>query len=58
MVLAVHAKEWPFYLREIYHVLKAGSGWLQMIDWERTDVGHLYSYENSVPETPAIRKVA
>jgi hypothetical protein len=48
---------WQFYLSEIYRVLKPGTGWLQMIEFDRGGVGRLYSENNSLPRDSSLSKV-
>jgi hypothetical protein len=57
MALAFREQEWPNYFRKIFDTLKPGSGWLQMLDLERRDVGSLYSQDNSIPENAPSQKV-
>ena len=57
LVLGVPTDRWPVYLSEVYRVLKPGTGWLQMLEFDREGVGRVYSENDSVPEESALSKV-
>jgi SAM-dependent methyltransferase len=57
LVLGVPADCWPRYLSEVYRVLKPGTGFLQMLEYERKGVGRVYSQNDSCPKTSALYKV-
>lgn len=57
MAAAFRESEWPNYFRKIFDTLKPGSGWLQMFDLDRRDLGILYSHDDSIPKNAPSRKV-
>ena len=57
LAVGIPTNRWQSYLREIHRVLKPGIGRLQMIEFDRGGVGHLYSENNSLPEDSSLSKV-
>jgi hypothetical protein len=46
--------QWPAYMREVYRILKPGSGWYQAVEMK---LPYAVSEDNSLPKDAPLNKV-
>jgi hypothetical protein len=57
LVVGIPSGNWPLYFGEIFRVLKPGTGWFQIVDYDRSGMGRLFSENESLPADSALAKV-